>query len=237
MPPPPTANFMPQLGESLDTLLRKLTALRQLCQSGDSIAAVTDYQGAAMKDRDAERKSMAEMPPDELRAYTAYRDGKLGPLPAMNWATDRGPTPASAKPLKTAKRRAEALNRLYRTNLAEPAHSVWFTQRHLPWLPLVKAVARVIGVETHAVGGHENTNPEEWAELQTLGKVISVASQIMQKSPQQGQQKKAVNNILQQLIQRRQQIHERLGTGKKRKGGAEQMDVAVQNGGKRGRQD
>jgi hypothetical protein len=42
---------------------------------------------------------------------------------------DREDEPTSKKPLKTARRRAEALNRLYRTDQARPSHSVWFVKK------------------------------------------------------------------------------------------------------------
>jgi len=68
-------------------------------------------------------------------------------LPDIDWSVDRKDEPTSKKSLNRARRRAEALNRLYGTDQARPSHSVWFVKNHMEYLPLVKAIARVIGMK------------------------------------------------------------------------------------------
>jgi hypothetical protein len=65
----------------------------------------------------------------------------------MDWSANREDKLTGKKSLKTAHRRAEALNRLYGTDQARPSHSVWFVKYHVVCLPLPKAMARVIGME------------------------------------------------------------------------------------------
>ena len=78
--------------------------------------------------------------------WRAFLRGSIR-LPDIDWSVAREDEPTSKKSLKTARRRAEALNRLYGTDQARPSHSVWFVKNHIEYLPLVKAMARVIGME------------------------------------------------------------------------------------------
>jgi hypothetical protein len=75
--------------------------------------------------------------------------------------------------LKTARRRAEALNRLYGTDQARPSHSVWFVKNHIEYLPLVKAMARVIGMERQ-MGFDRSSRADalDLADLHTTRSVI-----------------------------------------------------------------
>ena len=93
------------------------------------------------------------------------------PLPPINWAKDTESPPTSAKPLKVARRRAEALNRLYNSKEARPEHAVCFAKHQLVCLPLVKAMARVIGAERDIEGGH-------LADLQTVNSILGVVGEV-----------------------------------------------------------
>jgi hypothetical protein len=93
------------------------------------------------------------MRPREHDSWKAYLKGSIQ-LPDMDWEGDQDLGPIAKKPLKMAGRRAEALNRLYSTDRARPSHSVWFTRYHMELLPLVKAMARVTGMERGLSGGH-----------------------------------------------------------------------------------
>jgi hypothetical protein len=78
------------------------------------------------------------------------------------------PPPTSAKPLKTARRRAEALNRLYETDRAHEGHVVWITKNNIGLLHLVQAMARVIGEERNLVGGCGGWSATQLADLQSI---------------------------------------------------------------------
>ena len=107
----------------------------------------------------------------EREFWDAYSAGTCMPLPPINWAKDTESPPTSAKPLKAARRRAEALNRLYNSKEARPEHVVWFAKHQLVWLPLVKAMARVIGAERDIGGGH-------LADLQTVNIILGVVGEV-----------------------------------------------------------
>ncbi|KAL8726997.1 MAG: hypothetical protein Q9166_006360 [cf. Caloplaca sp. 2 TL-2023] len=112
---------------------------------------------------------------DERIQWDAYITQPHLHLPDINWESDIDPEPTSAKPLKNAKRRAEALNRLYKTDQARSGHAVWFTRNHLESLPLVKAVARVVGAERDICGGDKGIAK---ADLQTVNAILGVLGEV-----------------------------------------------------------
>jgi hypothetical protein len=78
----------------------------------------------------------------EQEVWTTFQDG-LWRLPEFDWDNNSLPSPTSANPLKTVRRRAEALNRLYETDRAHEGHFVWITKNNIgsyilykPWLAL-----------------------------------------------------------------------------------------------------
>ena len=206
---------LPTLEDSLETFQNTISTLAHLCYNGQNIAAATGYKACPVQERDNEKKVTQEMTPAEHTAYTAWKNGTMSSLPPMDWDKDKavpptGDTSNSAKSLKVAKKRAEALNRLYETTRADASHAVFWAQKYTQLLPLVKAVARIVGAEVAATGGNENLNAEEWAELQTLGKIISIGSQYMQKQVKHSTAKKFINGNLQVLIARRQQLQNKV---------------------------
>ncbi len=168
---------IPQSEDTLTILCRKLTAIAELVSAGQSVAVVTGYAAAASQEQRAVQEATRQMRPCEGRVWAWFERGSCA-LPDMDWTTNVDPTPLSPTPLKTARRRAEALNRLYKTDQAQPCHSVWFTKHHLAYLPLVKAMARVIGAERDLVGGGVWT-ATQLADLQSINKILSVTTQIV----------------------------------------------------------
>jgi len=67
--------------------------------------------------------AQAQMPLVEHEYWEAFLRGSIR-LPDIDWSVDREDEPTSKKSLKAARRRAEALNRLYGTDQARPSHSV-----------------------------------------------------------------------------------------------------------------
>ncbi len=154
---------IPQSEDTLTILCRKLTAIAELVSAGQSVAVVTGYAAAASQEQRAVQKATHQMRPCEG---------------GMEWTTNIGPTPLSPTPLKTTHRCAEALNRLYKTDQAQPHHSVWFTKHRPVHLPLVNAMARVIGAEQDLVGGGVLT-ATQLADLQSINKILSVTAEIV----------------------------------------------------------
>ena len=118
------------------------------------------------------------MSPEERQVWDLYIEGKY-PLPEIDWDSNRDTVPTSSKPLRIARRRAEALNHLYKADKADPSHSVWFTKSQLFHLPLVKAMARVIGAERNLLGGQCALNATQLADLQSINKILSLLGQIL----------------------------------------------------------
>ncbi|KAI4219880.1 MAG: hypothetical protein L6R40_008703 [Gallowayella cf. fulva] len=174
LPSPTTTSHSVPLPHPTDTtpaLEAKLTAILAAVTSGQSMAAATNYLATPNPNRDPVAKAVREMNAYEREFWDAYTTHKLAALPTIDWTTDISAEPTSTAPLKVAKRRAEALNRLYKTDQARPGHSVWFTKHHLSWLPLVKAVARVIGAERNLRGGVKGV---AMADLQTVNAILGV---------------------------------------------------------------
>jgi hypothetical protein len=55
---------------------------------------------------------------------------------------------------------------------------VWLPKHHPEFLPLIKAMARVIGVERDILGGQDSLNAEQFADLQSTNKIVSTSSKI-----------------------------------------------------------
>jgi hypothetical protein len=172
---------IPQNGDSVAVFQQKLSALADAVSRGQSIAVVTNFAVSKTQERDCTEKAVADMSPQELEAWNYYAKGKY-PLPKIDWDINRGTMPTSTKPLRVAHRRAEALNRLYNTDNADPTHSVWFTENELPHLPLVKAMARVIGAERDLLGGQSSLNATQLADLQSINEILSMSAQILAES-------------------------------------------------------
>jgi hypothetical protein len=168
---------IPEIGDSIDVLQRKLTALAGVVRRGQSIAVATSYAASTIQERDPVKIAVSEMPPLEFEAWDLYAEGKYS-MPKIDWDNSRDPVPTSAKPLRTARRRAEALNRLYQTDIADPSHAVWFTKNEAFYLPLVKAMARVIGAERNLLGGQGALDATQIADLQSINEILSVSAQV-----------------------------------------------------------
>lgn len=174
----PKALQLPHSTDPPSTITAKLEAILASLSSGQSIAAVTKFLATPNPNRDAVAKAEQDMHPNERMMWDAYVSNPAITLPAIDWATDIDPAPVSPRPLKTAKRRAEALNRLYNTDQAGPENAVWFTRNYEFELPLVKAMARIIGAERDICGGREGLVK---ADLQTVNWILGVLGEVVKK--------------------------------------------------------
>ena len=195
---------LPALGDSIDLLAPKLSALNRLIKDGQSIAIATGFAATPNHEKDGVKKAVSEMTPDELMCWQSYVENRCQ-LPVMDWATNVGVPPSSTKSLRLARKRAEALNHIYKTDKATPSHSVWFANNHPEALHLVKAVARVIGVDKNILGGHSTANAILLADLQTINKVLGVTRKIMKKKGDRTKET-SLRTAYKTLISRRQQI-------------------------------
>ncbi|KAH6716367.1 hypothetical protein BKA61DRAFT_342254 [Leptodontidium sp. MPI-SDFR-AT-0119] len=172
---------IPHLSDSPNELLSKLIAIADVLRAGRSIAEATAYSAAPTQDRNAEKRAVSQMRLQEQEAWTTFQDG-LWHLPEFDWDNNSLPPPTSTKPLKTARRRAEALNRLCETDRAHEGHVVWITKNNMGLLHLVQAMARVIGEERNLVGGCGGWSATQLADLQSINRILSISGQMCQES-------------------------------------------------------
>lgn len=204
---------IPPKEDTLIILCSKLTAIMEAVVAGQSVAVATAYAAATSPDRHALRRAISQMPPFEAKVWTWFATGSCA-LPDMEWKTSIDTTPRSPRPLMTAQRRAEALNRLYKTDQAHPPHWVWFTKHHSVYLPLVKAMARVIGAERDLIGGGVWT-ATQLADLQSINNILSVTAQIV-KGNKHKPQLRAITRAQAVLVSYRDNLRN-LVVGRKRK--------------------
>lgn len=171
---------VPRQEDSVHEVISKLTAILDAVRTGRSIAEITTDSAAPNQCRDLEVIAGSQMPPLEYEAWTTFNDG-LWRLPELDWENNKLSPPISLKSLKVARRRAEALNRLYKTDRAHEGHVTWITQNKIEFLPLIKATARVIGAERNLVGGGE-WRASQLADLQLVNRILSISAQICQRS-------------------------------------------------------
>ena len=146
-PPPIAVLPLPTEEDSLLVLDIKLSSYLYVVSIGASIDAATGCVIDQPEIETAETRAINGMKPNERVFFEAWKRQGLVELPHIDWNADRGHTPTSHRPLKKAFRRAEALNRIYSTDNAEPCHYTYFVEKHPLLMPLVTAVARVIGAE------------------------------------------------------------------------------------------
>ncbi|KAG8531635.1 uncharacterized protein KY384_003266 [Bacidia gigantensis] len=208
---------IPQSEDSIADVARKLTALADTVRHGQSIAAVTKYVASTTQKRKPLDSAVTEMTEQEYNAWGLFTAGKY-PLPEIDWDSCHDPAPTSTKPLRITHRRAEALNRLYDTEKADPSHSVWFSKHQIVHLPLVKAMARIIGAERNLLGGQNALNATQVADLQTINKILSVSTEILKSS--RGKLISAEISSAQRILgSQRDTLREKLAdNGRKRKG-------------------
>lgn len=219
---------VPTDNDSITTLSTKLAALAQVVTTGGSIAASTNYAACPTPQRDAVKTAISEMVPTELNFYKYYMQGKYS-LPEMNWDENRGPVPTSPRPLRTSRRRAEALNYLYRTDKADPSHAVWFTMNEVFYLPLISAVVRVFGAQRNLSGGQLGANATQFADLQSVNTILEIAARVVIHQPTEKRDKAAFRSITssqQTLGLYREELRNIVKDGtKKRKRGEEESTM------------
>ena len=107
------------------------------------------------------------------------------------------------------------LNRLYEADQARPSHSVRFVKNHIEYLPLVKAMARVIGMERQmGFDGSSRVDALDLADLHTTRSVISTSLKIKRDYEAAFQAwKRDVNSRIQTLVSHQREIqHKRRKT-------------------------
>ena len=171
---PPIAILpLPTEEDSLPVLDAKLSSYLYVIHIGTSIAAATGGTVDRLNTETPEIRAIHGMKPNEREYFEAWKKRSLVDLPYIDWNSDRRHTSASQRALKKALRRAEAINRIYSTDKAEPCHYTYFVKNHLLGLPLVTAVARVIGTERQGQLPVKTQGPDH--DLTVLQKIVQLA--------------------------------------------------------------
>ena len=196
-----------------------------------SLAAATGCQALELEEQTPESCSIIRITVPEQHYYKAWQAGKITTLPVVKWTVDRRDSPTSRRAVRKASRRAEALNHIYATDKAEPAHTVWFAEEHSMWLPLVKAIARLAGAERNKLAKTEGST--EMIELRTLRRIVRTWIPIIQQLSDGRLEKLASEqtSILQKEIkalQRRMSVAKCLG--KRRHREEETLSISVKHG-------
>src|SRR2546423_1642946 len=204
------ASSCPLPTDSPDLFLDKLGTFVDTVTSDRSIAVATGFAATVTQGQDVARAAQAQMRPLERSSWDACLRGSIR-LPDIDSNVDKGDKPTGKKSYKIARQRSEALNRLYETDRARPEHSVWFIKNHPRVLSLVKAMARVIGMERH-MGIHRGSRVEslDLADLQTTRSIISTSLKIKRnyETAFKGY-KRAINSGIQTLIGHKKKIQEK----------------------------
>ena len=129
--PPIAALALPTDEDTLPVLSVKLSSFLYVLHVNRCIATATRSTSYKVHDQAPEARARSQMTHHEQEYFLAWKEGTLRQLPPIDWDIDRGRTPTSERPMKKALRRAEALNRIYQTDRAEPCHYIFFTENHL----------------------------------------------------------------------------------------------------------
>ena len=207
--PPIAVLLPPSENDSLSVLTVKLSSFIYVVHAGHSIAAATGFLPSRSDGSSSEFVAVEGMAPQERECYNVWKEKGPLSLPIIDWANHRGHTPTSQRPLKKAQRRAEALNRIYGTDKAEPCHYTYFVQTHSPSLPLVKAIARVIGAEKNEAERQTNFRPQSYNYI-TLQSIVCKSRQILHNADETPMRSEVIAKIqfLEAAMKRMQSAHE-----------------------------
>ena len=207
--PPMAALALPADVDTLAVLTTKLSSYLYVLHVKQNLAAATRSTFDEIVDHTPEARARVQMTPHELDYFKAWKVGTLNRLPSLDWDNDRGRTPTSKRPMKKALRRAEALNRIYQTDKAQPCHYIFFTEQHSCWLPLVAAIARIIGAERNQKS-HLARAPGHGSQIRTLDEILQVSRRVLSRSEESLEKKTALEKLryldeAKKSLQRKQQ--------------------------------
>ncbi|AGK89732.1 hypothetical protein [Cryphonectria parasitica bipartite mycovirus 1] len=206
---------VPDETDNLQTTARKLAALAAIVERGKSLAVHTGYAGAAHATRDPVDLAKTSMTPAEVKQYETWARGIR--MPEFNFVTNREPLRGQEGARKRYERRARAMNKIWKTNVAV-AENAMFVSIHLTYMvPLVAAVSKIEAAEMELVGGSNDLTEMELAEVQTAHKITSIASANMNSMMEQIRRLTSSINSSKEIIQAREHAIKRKIQGYKPK--------------------
>ncbi|KAJ5108457.1 hypothetical protein N7456_005132 [Penicillium angulare] len=164
---------LPEPTDSLRQTLIKVQDLAQVVADAHSLAVRTGYRGAAHTDRDPVSLAMKNMTEMEKEQYNAWISGAT--MPQIDWFKSTKPLPGGARSLGRFKKRACAMQQIWKNSDITTENASWLTTEMVPLLPLVKAVARIQAAERELKGGQSELTAMEIAEIQTTRRIIATS--------------------------------------------------------------
>lgn len=227
---------IPEDGDDLQSLAKKMRDLEKVVASGKSLAVATNYKGMAYGKLDPAAIAKAGMTPAELQMYQLWEAGSF-PLPVIYWkAMKEEPVPTSKRTINRDKARLRALRIVFNFPSASQENLAYIT-KHMEHsvLPLIRAVARIEGVQKSLKRGQEIGDAEEWAEVQCLNQIHAKAATISNQRMEEMRKLNAPLNATVDVLRTREQaIKARLETHGQADGGdpigelMERLDAQVQ---------
>ncbi|KAJ5115151.1 hypothetical protein NUU61_000910 [Penicillium alfredii] len=156
----------PAAGDVLEVIEGKVRGLAQVVASGGRLALPSN-QTSTLRKHDAETFAKERMASVEREQYEQWKQNPAA-VPPLDWATNTVPIPPNS--LKTFSQRAMAMDLVWHHQGATPEHAAWLTSHMTGLLPLVKAITKVLGAQTH-LETHDplaRLSAAERAEVETL---------------------------------------------------------------------
>lgn len=168
---------IPQLGDDLETTFTKIHGLADAVANGGVLTSPNPSAAASHPQPEPEAVTLAKrgmMTPTECKMFEDWNAGRVT-LPQFNWDTNQDPVPPQG--LKTFTQRAAAMDVVWQREGTTPAHAVWLSTRMAKWVPLVKAVEKVLKAQVQLEqqeGWNRGLTAGEMAELQTLQQIDQI---------------------------------------------------------------
>lgn len=178
----PNENLGPTKDDSLAVLVQKLANIAKFIQEQGSVAVYSQFiycrNGIFNEEQTAEEK----MSMQEAYMFDKWKKGELS-LPEIYWERESLPSTA-ARSIRRFELRAKVLNQIFANDSNDPRassaitpeHAVWFSKTCTSMLPLVTALERVERVKVNQRNGSNNLSKHEFAELQTVKAIQSIAA-------------------------------------------------------------
>jgi hypothetical protein len=204
--------------DSLREIALKVRNLADVVNSNKSLVNYTGGIYAPTVSTDPEAVAMAEMQGDEVRFWTAFRQGHR--FTARDWEKDREPVPAGHGNAVAWQNKAHALALLFDLNYRKPyaelpvtvENVAWF-YKHLPqFAPAISAALKRVKAERSVTGGLQSATAVELSEYVTCGKISGTANSTRQKIMDEiNRMNRSIQTDLNAIQERHRQLGRKFG--------------------------
>lgn len=163
---------LPLCNDTLPVLEKKLALLRNVIESGESLARATGWQAADTEDDLAYQWVRRNLTPSEFSRYVSWKEGI--PPPSVDWSKamdDDGKPEYQARPCFIT-----ALATLYPEQTITDREAVWFVTAYSDDLPLLTAITQVQEADLLFISEEALWVSPEQAEVQTAKRIVAAAT-------------------------------------------------------------